>query len=125
MSQLNVNNINGVDVQNLASQTARAWACFNGTGAVTIRKAYNVDSITDNGTGNYTLNFSAALPDSNYSVAGSVLGVGAVPRGFWVAAANDAGPETEKTQFAVRVNTGATASTALTDNGGVSVQIFG
>jgi len=46
----------------------RAWVNFNGTGTVAIRASGNVSSITDNGTGNYTVNFTTAMPDSNYSV---------------------------------------------------------
>jgi hypothetical protein len=49
----------------------RAWVNFNGTGTVAIRASGNVSSITDNGTGNYTVNFTTAMPDANYSV-GSV-----------------------------------------------------
>jgi hypothetical protein len=46
----------------------RAWVNFNGTGTVAIRASGNVSSITDNGTGNYTVNFTTALADANYSV---------------------------------------------------------
>jgi hypothetical protein len=46
----------------------RAWVNFNGTGTVAIRASFNVSSITDNGTGDYTVNFTNALPDANYSV---------------------------------------------------------
>jgi hypothetical protein len=49
----------------------RAWVNFNGTGAVAIRASGNVSSITDNGTGNYTINFTTAMPDTNYSVPAS------------------------------------------------------
>ena len=45
----------------------RAWVNFNGTGTVAIRASGNVSSITDNGIGDYTVNFTAALPDANYS----------------------------------------------------------
>jgi len=45
----------------------RAWVNFNGTGTVAIRASFNVSSITDNGTGDYTVNFTNALPDANYS----------------------------------------------------------
>ena len=45
----------------------RAWVNFNGTGTVAIRASGNVSSITDNGTGDYTLNFTTAMPDANYS----------------------------------------------------------
>ena len=45
----------------------RAWVNFNGTGTVAIRAAGNVASITDNGTGDYTVNFTTAMPDVNYT----------------------------------------------------------
>lgn len=48
---------------------ARAWVNFNGTGTVAIRASGNVSSITDNGAGNYTVNFTTAMPDANYGVA--------------------------------------------------------
>jgi hypothetical protein len=47
---------------------ARAWVNFNGTGTVAIRGSSNVSSITDNNVGQYTVNFSTAMPDTNYAV---------------------------------------------------------
>jgi hypothetical protein len=47
----------------------RAWVNFNGTGTVAIRASGNVSSITDNGTGDYTVNFTTALPDANSAVS--------------------------------------------------------
>ena len=47
---------------------ARAWVNFNGTGTVAIRASGNVSSITDNGVGDYTVNFTTAMADRNYSV---------------------------------------------------------
>jgi hypothetical protein len=44
----------------------RAWVNFNGTGTVAIRASGNVSSITDNGTGFYTVNFTTAMSDANY-----------------------------------------------------------
>ena len=49
---------------------AKAWVNFNGTGTVAIRGSGNVSSITDNGTGDYTVNFTTAMPDANYAVSG-------------------------------------------------------
>ena len=49
----------------------RAWVNFNGTGTVAIRANGNVTSITDNGTGDYTINFTTAMPDRNYVMSGS------------------------------------------------------
>jgi hypothetical protein len=46
----------------------RAWVNFNGTGTVAIRASGNVSSITDNGTGDYNVNFTNAMPDANYAI---------------------------------------------------------
>jgi hypothetical protein len=54
--------------------SCRAWVNFNGTGTVAIRASGNVSSITDNGTGQYTINFTTAMPDVNYSVVCSGKG---------------------------------------------------
>ena len=50
-----------------ASGLAKAWVNFNGTGTVAIRASFNVSSITDNGTGDYTVNFTTAMSDANYA----------------------------------------------------------
>ena len=52
----------------------RAWVNFNGTGTVAIRASGNVSSITDNGTGDYTINFTTAITDVNYAVSGAIGG---------------------------------------------------
>jgi hypothetical protein len=49
----------------------RAWVNFNGTGTVAIRASGNVSSITDNGVGDYTVNFTTAMPDANYAALAS------------------------------------------------------
>jgi hypothetical protein len=59
---------------NAAAYGCRAWVNFNGTGTVAIKDSGNVSSVTDNGTGDYTINFTTALPDVNYCV--SAFGVG-------------------------------------------------
>jgi hypothetical protein len=57
--------------------SCRAWVNFNGTGTVAIRGSGNVSSITDNGgTGDYTVNFTTAMPDANYAITGSAEGLG-------------------------------------------------
>lgn len=69
MSTLRVDTINdrvGTG-QPAISGLAKAWVNFNGTGTVAIRGQYNVASITDNGTGNYTVNFTTAMSDANYA----------------------------------------------------------
>jgi hypothetical protein len=49
----------------------RAWVNFSGTGTVTIRASGNVSSLTDNGTGDYTVNFTTSMPDTDYCVLGA------------------------------------------------------
>jgi hypothetical protein len=51
----------------------RAWVSFDGTGTVAIRGSGNVSSITDGGTGIFTINFTTAMPDQNYSAVGSAV----------------------------------------------------
>ena len=58
-------NIDGVNF------SCRAWVEFNGSGTVAIRASGNVSSITDNGAGDYTVNFTTAMTDANYSAVGS------------------------------------------------------
>jgi len=54
----------------------RAWVNFNGTGTVAVRASGNVSSITDGGTGTYTVNLTTAMPDTNFAVVGSRISVG-------------------------------------------------
>jgi hypothetical protein len=60
----------------------RAWVNFNGISTVAIRASGNVSSITDNGTGTYTVNFTTAMPDANYCALGSIIGSLASQNGF-------------------------------------------
>jgi hypothetical protein len=70
--------INGVSFDGTANITvpatasganvAKAWVNFNGTTSPgTIRSSYNVSSVTKNGTGDYTVNFTTPMTDANYS----------------------------------------------------------
>ncbi|UOF82816.1 hypothetical protein [Caudoviricetes sp.] len=67
-----------VPTDTVVSGTAKAWVNFNGTGTVAIRRAFNVSSITDNGTGDYTVNFTSAMVDANYAVVGETGGTATV-----------------------------------------------
>lgn len=57
-----------------STNVLRAWVVFNGTGTVAIINSYNVASITDRGVGRYTVNFSNAMPNTNYGWTGSARG---------------------------------------------------
>lgn len=61
--------LNGAQSGSAPIYGARAWVNFNGTGTVAIRASGNVSSITDNGTGDYTVNFTTAMQDVNYGVS--------------------------------------------------------
>lgn len=76
MSTLKVDTISNaagtstVPTATVVSGSAKAWVNFNGTGTVAIRASFNVSSITDNGTGDYTINFTTAISDANYNFVG-------------------------------------------------------
>lgn len=102
-----------VPMDTVAQGSAKAWVNFNGTGTVAIRRAFNVSSITDNGTGNYTVNFATAMSDADYS---GVMGNGG---GY-----NDAGSGV-KTASAFQVFTYNFANPpTAADRNPVSVAIF-
>ena len=95
----------------------RAWVNFNGTGTVAIRASGNVSSITDNGTGDYTINFATALPDANYAATcnGVDTDGGGVSRTPVVS---------NKTTTTCRVRTSIVSSGAAVDNAICDVAIF-
>lgn len=95
----------------------RAFVNFNGTGTVAIRASGNVSSITDNGTGNYTVNFTTAMPDANYSATGTAI-VGTNSTLVDIAAT----PTTSGVQ--IRTVNVAGGSIALIDISTVCVSIF-
>jgi hypothetical protein len=99
----------------------RAWVNFNGTGTVAIRASGNVSSITDNGMGDYTVNFTTAMPDANYSMSGSGRRPDEFNQGLIVGEART-GLAT-RTTSALRI-TVAASNGFLYDGDVVSVQIF-
>ncbi len=59
-----------VDAAYIVHGTAKAWCSFNGTGTIAINNSLNVTSLTDRGTGSYTVNLTNAMTDALYSVTG-------------------------------------------------------
>lgn len=99
----------------------RAWVNFNGTGTIAIRGSGNVSSISDNGTGDYTVNITTAMPDANYA---TVVTVG---RGSRVITHHD--QVITLTSSAYRFTVSDTANSSVvgvsnTDTGFVAVSIF-
>jgi len=76
MSTLKVNTIqdasgsNGSTASEIRSGILRAWINFDGYGA-SIRASYNIASVTDNGTGDYTFNIDTDFTDVNYCWTGT------------------------------------------------------
>ena len=105
---------------------ARAWVNFNGTSTVAIRASGNVSSITDNGTGDYTVNFTTAMADANYSWAVSGhRGDGAGQNGgFSLVYATAGNAYTSATTSSLRVITQGVAGSAGIDWPAVCVAIF-
>ena len=65
-------NTSSIPVKTVVNGTPKSWVNFNGTSTIATRASFNVSSLTDNGgTGDYTVNFSDALFDANYSLAGT------------------------------------------------------
>ena len=111
---------------NSVTTNALAWVNFNGTGTVAIRSSYNVSSITDNGSGDYTINFANALSDANYCVlCNSVLASttsatgSAGPYGTFAAGAST------KTTSAIRTLFGNSSTGNGTDTAEANVIVFG
>lgn len=92
----------------------RAWVNFNGTGTVAIRASGNVSSITDNGTGDYTVNFTTAMQDANYAVVALRSND---TNSFGVSVGTQAAGS-------VQINTRNTANATLTDASVVCVAIL-
>jgi len=62
---------NSTSSTNCIQGSAKAWVNYKGTATRGINASYNVSSVTFNGTGDYTINFTNALADANYSFAAS------------------------------------------------------
>ena len=100
----------------------RAWVNFNGTGTVAIRASGNVSSITDHGTGEYTVNFSTAMPDANYTTVAQTSSDSGTSLLLNINS-NSAG-NTTPTTTATRMFTNKRSDGAATDPPYVNVSIF-
>lgn len=111
----------------IANGIAKAWVNFNGTGVVAIRAQYNVSSITDGGTGNYTVNFTSAMTDGNFS---TVVGISQGSSQGLVHAIGQGGPNLNSANFAnnpsgsVKIVTGNPSSSVVFDVDSVNVSVF-
>lgn len=119
MSTLRVNTIqdaSGGDIVN-SRGIAKAWVNFNGQGTVAILSGHNVSSITDNGVGTYTVNYTTAMTDANYchQIGAGTFGVGNVTNMFYA---------TSKTASGLQVYCSYGTSATAGDYTSVNVAIF-
>jgi len=95
----------------------RAWVNFDGSGTPAIRSSGNVSSITDNGTGNFTVNFTTSMPDTQYATICSI-GNYTTNNTTW----HDAGVNNNATgNVTVRAVTGANSAVDATS---INVAVF-
>lgn len=99
----------------------RAWVNFNGTGTVAIRASGNVSSVTDNGVGDYTINFTTAMQDANYSVGTSVAGVN---NGSILFTDGADGAATPRTTSNIRIQTRTPSGGASADVVVANINVF-
>jgi hypothetical protein len=104
----------------------RAWVNFNGTGTVAIRSSGNVSSITDNGTGDYTMNFTNAMPDVNYGVATAINNgdTNSARYNMNIYASSQGGAPTLMSTSQLRVLCGVTHTTGVSDHNVVCISIL-
>jgi hypothetical protein len=127
MSTIRVTNVqdtsggNSSTTAEIKNGIAKAWVNFNGSGTVAILAQYNVSSITDNGTGDYTVNFTNALVDANYAMTQSARGTS--DGGYPVIAKERTA--TTKTNSLIRIYTqGQSSDFGLVDSPVVCIGIF-
>ena len=108
---------------NAPTYACRAWVNFNGVGAVSVIASGNVSSVTDNGVGDYTLNFTTPMPNANYSISGSSTEYSDGAPLVLSLRMSGTTPILKSTS-AVRVSARSAYSSALLDVNNISVQVF-
>ena len=58
-----------LDTSYVVNGSAKAWARFNGTGTAALDDSFNIASLNDNGTGDYTVNYTNSMNNDNYAKA--------------------------------------------------------
>ena len=140
MSTLKVNTIqdasggNSSTAEQIAQGRCKVWVNFNGRFATSpyteanggIRSAFNVSSVTDNGTGDYTVNFSSALANANYvpvcmTLSHDLIGnqIQTVVRGTSIDGPSD------MSASSCRITRGGTTGNHFTDGQSLYFAVFG
>ena len=110
---------NSTSATNCIQGSAKAWAKFVANGSITGLTSYNVSSVTYNGAGDYTINFTNSLTDANYSanITSAVTTGSSVPFVF------NRQAQTAQTASAFRMGV-CNSGTASADTTLVSVSVF-
>jgi hypothetical protein len=102
----------------------RAWVNFDGISSASIRASGNVSSVSRNGTGDYTVNFTTALPDANYAALGTTEGLAGDGFPIVVEMNRHFGTASAPTTTSVRLFVVVSGSNTLRDTSNVYVSIF-
>ena len=134
MSTIKVNNLQNASggsnstPEQIHQGRAKAWVNFNGTGTIAIRDSFNISSLTDNNTGDYTVNFTNNFSNTNYCFQLSCTDSGSGDNetdgytyGGWKRGSNS----TLRTTSTARFKVGYTANNVYYDQSEVMVTIFG
>lgn len=110
-----------VSVDKVIHGVCYAWCNFNGSGTVAINASFNVTSLTDNGTGDYDVNLTNALPRANAACAvGGTLGAKASGT-----AASYSTQGRVDTTTVLKISTGYVSTVQVkTDHADISVAVF-
>jgi hypothetical protein len=100
------------------NKVCQAWVNFNGTSTLAVRDSFNVSSVTDRGTGLYTVNFTASMENTDYSGTTNAFIGGASNSG------RDAGTSSNNVDWAY-VNSYATSDGVMYDIEYICAQYFG
>jgi len=127
MSTIKVNNLQNTSggasstAEEIQQGRAKAWVNFNGTGTVSIYDDYNVSTITDHDTGQYTINFTNPMPNANYAFTGINSSDGDSGHESIVSKHGGSTPTTS----ALRIRITKTSDAGYTNKAMTSVIIFG
>jgi len=110
------------------SYSARAWVNFDGTGTVgtnqTIRASANVASVFKNATGDYTITFTTALPDENYTFSGTAMRATVSSDGYFVMPYNSATYSDAYAAGSLRIRIAAASAGTAQDSFAIAIAVF-
>tara|TARA_R100000278_G_scaffold44106_1_gene38457 strand:+ start:296 stop:700 length:405 start_codon:yes stop_codon:yes gene_type:complete len=89
-SELRVNTLkdasgnNSIGMSYVAEGTAKVWINFNGTGTIATRDSFNVSSVTDHSTGDFSVNYANNMGNDDYAFGGHTPNAGSTMNFHWI-----------------------------------------